>query len=210
MECWKWVVKEVYQWEDKRRTSKWVCVLRQHNICKWLAERNRKVLSQSSEGLNFFRADIRCERVFLKKLAFLWCYRARCWGRYKYVHWEDVSSISITGSLLFPSDGPMFQSEMDLEKHLLQILAVVAWPEQLPIYVICLKIVDTVGVLHFCKHFLHFIRLHMPAGHGVLRQDTCRWYMSCALKLQQESTHSQIPSQRGCQLKSCPFSSGVS
>ena len=107
----------MYQWEDKRRTSKWVCVLRQHNICKWLAKRNRKVLSWSSKGLKFFRADIRCERVFLKKLAFLWHHRARCWGRYECVHQEDVSGISITGSLLFPSDGSMFQSEMDLDKH---------------------------------------------------------------------------------------------
>ena len=90
------------------------------------------------------------------------------------MHQEDVSSISITGSLLFPSDGSMFQSEMDLDKHILQILVVVAWPEQLPMHVVCLKIVDTVGVLNFCKHFPCFVRLHMPASHGVLRQDTCR------------------------------------
>ena len=116
MECWKWVAKEVYQWGDKR-TSKWVYVLRQHNICKWLAKRNRKVLSWSSKGLIFFRADIGCEKVFLKKLAFFWHHRARCWGRYDCTHQEDVSSISITVSLLFPSDGPMFQSEMDLDEH---------------------------------------------------------------------------------------------
>ena len=121
------------------------------------------------------------------------------------MHQEDVSSISITGSLLLLGDGPMFQSEMNLDKHLLQILAVVAWPKQLPMHVGCLEVVGTVGVLHLRKHFLCFIRLHVPACHGVLGQDICRSYVSCASRFQQEITHSQILSQRGCQSKNCPL-----
>ena len=129
MECWKWVAKEVYQWRDKR-TSKWVYVLRQHNICKWLAKRNRKVLSWSSKGLIFFRADIGCERVFLKKLAFflasqgqmlgeVWLHTSRRCQQHKYHSessfsqwWTNVSKWNGLGwALSYPGNLTKSNSE---------------------------------------------------------------------------------------------------
>lgn len=65
----------------------------------------------------------------------------------------------------------MFQGEVDLDKCILQILAVMAWPEKFTMDVICLEMMDMMGVLHFLESFTCFTCLHMPASNSVLFWD---------------------------------------
>ena len=46
----------------------------------------------------------------------------------------------------------MFQSEMHLDKRSLQTLAVTTWPEKLTVHVVCLEMMDTMGVLLLVLH----------------------------------------------------------
>lgn len=51
----------------------------------------------------------------------------------------------------------MFQGEMNLDERSLQILAVMVWPEKLPVHVVCLEMMDTMGVLHLFENVARFI-----------------------------------------------------
>ena len=87
------------------------------------------------------------------------------------MHREGVCSIGITRSLVFSTNRPMFQGEVGLDKHILQILVVMAWPEKFTVHVVCLEMMDVMGVLHFLEGFTCFICLHMPASNSVLFWD---------------------------------------
>ena len=65
----------------------------------------------------------------------------------------------------------MFQGEVDSDKHILQILAVMTWPEKFTMHVVCLEMMDVMGVLHLLESFMCFICLHMPPSNSVLFWD---------------------------------------
>ena len=87
------------------------------------------------------------------------------------MHQEDVCSVGITRSLVFSTNQPMFQGEVDSDKCILQILVVMAWPEKFTMHVVCLEMMDAMDVLHLLESFTCFICLRMSPSNSVLFWD---------------------------------------